>query len=199
MRAIALQINSPVLGQTRVMHCRCGATRNAPIGLMVVSCVRCGAGMGSTVDMRQAIPPARGLLALATFPSQVLGTLLFAFAIARIVLVGADDTAIGTLVVAATWVFAGGAAHRGSVVALVLCAMFDAAAALALLAPLSDIAAFMSPLLAKVSEQQFEMGRIVVAGVAVIAAIECFVAMPQARAFAKWRNDLVVKSPRFFA
>jgi hypothetical protein len=197
MRAIALQIPSQLVGETRVVHCRCGATRNAPMGLKVISCVRCGAGMGSTVDMRRSIPPSRGLLALATFPSQVLGTLVFAFAVARIVLVGVDDMAIGALVVAAAWVFAGGAAHRGSSLALVLCAAFNTAAAIALLAPVSDIAAFMAPLLTKVSDQQFEMGRIVVAGIAVIAAIECFVGLPQARAFAKWRNDLVRTSPRF--
>jgi hypothetical protein len=127
----------------------------------------------------------------------LLGTIVFALAVVRMVTVGVDGLAIAVASTAAAWVFAGGAAHRGSLLALSLCAAFDVALAILLLAPIPEVMAFLSPMLAKVSAKQFELAKIVAVGVAAIAAVECFVAVPQARAFAKWRNDRAHASPRF--
>jgi hypothetical protein len=191
MRALALQIApTPSPTETRVLHCLCGATREAPVGLAVLSCVRCGAAMGRASIARIAIPPSRALLALGTFATQLFGTIAFALALVWIIRVGVtDDAVLVALFGGAVCVFAGGAAYRGSMVALGLCAVLDIAIAIALLAQQSHVIAFVTAPFANLSVQQLDMVRIVVGCVAAMAAAECFVAAPKAREFAAWRNE----------
>ena len=190
MRAIALQIAPS--HETRVLHCACGATRTAPVSLAVVSCVRCGAAMGRASMTRVALPPSRALLALGTFATQMFGALAFVLALMWIIKLRSTDGAVlAGLGIGAVCVFAGGAAYRGSVIALGLCAALGIAIAIALLAQQAHVIAFITAPLANVSAYQLDAARIIAGCVAAMAAAECFVAMPQAREFAQWRDEQI--------
>ncbi len=191
MPAIALQItpHAPQADDTRVVHCACGATRQAPVSLAIISCVQCGAAMGRVMP-RVAMPPSRALLALGTFATQLFGTLAFAFALVWIIkLRVTDGLVIAGLVGGVACVFAGGAAYRGSVVALGVCAVLDLAIAIAFFAQYSDVVAFVTAPLASIAAQHLEPARMIVGCVAAMAAAECLVAAPQARQFAHWRSE----------
>ena len=189
MRAIAMRVPpSPFGGETREVRCACGATRQAPVALAVVSCVQCGAAMGQAAEvMARGMAPSRALLALATFLSQLMGTIAFALALVWIISLGVRDAVVvSVLAGGAACVFACGAAYRGNVIALAVCAAIDVAIAIALFTEVSQVIAFVPPPLANVDATQFQIGRIVVGGIAAIAAVECLVAFPQAREFAAW-------------
>lgn len=197
MRAVALEITrSPLGGETRAVHCACGMTRHAPVGLAIVSCVRCGAAMGEAAAARLTPPPSRALLVLATLPTQLLGAFAFALALVWIAKGVRDPAVITALVAGAACVFAGGVAYRGSVVALGLCAVFDMAIAIALLAQVSHAVAFVRLPLAGITENYLELGRIIPGCVAAVAAAECFVAVPQVRELARWRNEQIRRVAR---
>ena len=144
--------------------------------------------------------PARGLVSTATLLSQLFGTLAFALSLAWIISMRVTDgTVIGTLVVGAIVVFAGGNAHRGSLVGLVLCAAFDAAVAVLCLTKNATAGAFVGVPLARLSPSLFKHGELVlvVAGaVAAAAAIACMAALPQARRFAAWRGEQIMHAAR---
>lgn len=195
MRAIALQIAPTSQPATRVLHCKCGATREAPPELAIVSCVRCGAAMGRASMTRIALPPSRMLLALGTFATQLFGTIAFALALVWIIKLGVTgDAVVAGLVIGALCVFVGGAAYRGSIVALGLCAIINIAIAIALLAQISHVIAFVITPLAHVSATQLDAARIIIGCVAAMAAAECFVAAPQAREFARWRTEEIKRA-----
>lgn len=171
------------------MHCACGATRDAPQGLTIVSCVACGAAMSRSIPIQYATPPARTLVTTATFATQLLGT--FAFALALVWIVALHVTAppaIAVLLAGAGAVFAGGHAHRGNVVALGICTVFDLAVATVLLARLAPT--FTGPALARLHVEPTYL--LPAAGIlGALAAIACIAAMPQARRFAAWRVELL--------
>jgi hypothetical protein len=173
------------------MHCACGATRDAPAGLTIVSCVACGAAMTRSIPIQYATPPARTLVTTATFATQLLGTLAFALALVWIVALRITaPPIIAVLLAGAVAVFAGGHAHRGNVIALGVCTAFDLAVAVFILARLSATEAFAWPALARlhVAPTYF----LLAAGIlAALAAIACIAAMPQARRFAAWRVELL--------
>jgi hypothetical protein len=172
------------------VHCTCGATRQAPVDLAIISCVRCGAAMGQVTATRIVRPPSRALLAIGCFATQLLGVLLFALALAWVVRLRAtDDLVVGGLVGGAVFVFAGGAAYRGSVIALGICAVLDVVIATALLAQSAQCVAFITGPLPAAAAQYLEATCIIVGCVAAMAAAECLVAAPQARHFARWRAE----------
>jgi hypothetical protein len=132
------------------MHCACGATRDAPVALTIVSCVACGAAMSRSIPIQYATPPTRTLVTTATFATQLLGT--FAFALALVWIVALRVTAppvIAVLLAGAAAVFAGGHAHRGNVIALGICTAFDLVVATFLLLRLPVTEAFAWPALAR--------------------------------------------------
>jgi hypothetical protein len=190
MRAVALQIPPPT-GELRVVHCICGATRQAPVNLAIISCVQCGAAMGQVTATRVAQPPSRALLAIGCFATQLLGMLAFALALSSVIrLRMTDDLVISVLVGGGVCVFAGGAAYRGSVVALGVCAILDLVIATALLSHSSSLTVITAPLPA-VAAQYLETACIILGCVAAMAAAECLVAAPQARHFARWRAEQI--------
>jgi hypothetical protein len=145
-----------------------------------------------------APPPSRTLVATATFASQLLGTLAFALGLVWIVALRVTDAAILSIMIAgAIAVFAGGNAHRGNVIALALCALFDLAVAVATLAHLPIARAFTWPPLARFNiEQHLALGLFFAGIIAALAAITCIAALPQARRFAAWRGEQILLAAR---
>lgn len=173
------------------MHCACGATREAPAGLTIVSCVACGAAMSRSIPIQYATPPTRTLVTTATFATQLLGTLAFALALVWIVALRVTaPPIIAVLIAGAGAVFAAGHAHRGNVIALGICTVFDLAAAAFLLARLSVTEAFAGPALARLHVHPTYV-LLAIGILAAVAAIACIAAMPQARRFAAWRLELL--------
>lgn len=182
---------------TQDMYCACGATRHAPSGLTIVSCVACGARMSRTMPITYAKPPSRAFVATATFASQLLGTFAFALALVWIVaLRSTEPPVVGVLLAGAVAVFAGGNAHRGNVIALGICTVLDLAAALFLLARLAVTDAFAGPALARVGIDPPTYVLLGTGIVAALAAIACVAAMPQARRFAAWRGEQILQAAR---
>jgi hypothetical protein len=188
-----------VVGETQVLHCACGSTREAPVGLSILSCVQCGAAMYPKTEATEP-PPARTLVSTATLASQLLGTIAFALALFWLVVLRVHDaTVIGVLVTGAVVVFAGGHAHRGSVVALALCAAFDVAVAIAMFAKPPVALAFVWAPLARASETlaaRHELVMITLGAIAALAAIACGAARAQARRFAAWRDTRILHAAR---
>ena len=188
MSALALEMPHTA-DDTRVVHCTCGATRRAPLSLAIISCVQCGAAMGRVSMPRVEMPPSRALLALGTFATQLFGMLAFAIALVWIIKFRVTDgLVIAGLVGGVICVFAGGAAYRGSVIALGLCAVLDLA--IALFAQYADVVAFITAPFAGTA-QYLEPARMIAGCVAAMAAAECLVAAPQARQFADWRSEQI--------
>ena len=187
-----------MVGELQELHCACGATRHAPIALSIVSCVACGRAMAPAEVVIYAPPPSRTLVATATLASQLLGTFAFALGLVWIVALRVTDATILAVMLAGTVaVFAGGNAHRGNVIALGLCAVFDSAVALATLARLPVTEAFAWPPLARFGVDAHLTLAMLLAGViAALAAITCIAALPQARRFAAWRGEQVLHAAR---
>lgn len=145
-----------------------------------------------------APPPSRTLVATATLASQLLGTLAFALGLIWIAALHVTDAAIVAVMVAGTVaVFAGGNAHRGNVIALGLCAVFDVAVAVATLARLQVTESFAWPPLARFgAESALPLAMLGAGVVAALAAITCIAALPQARRFAAWRGEQVLHAAR---
>lgn len=139
--------------------------------------------------------PSRSIVSIATFTSQLLGALAFALAVVWIAKHGdRQPVTLTILVLGAVCVFAGGNAHRGSVLALALCALLDIAIAIACLAKISAVKAFVvTPLAWAAPTVAHELAfAITIAGtVAVLAASACIAAIPQTRRFMAWRDELV--------
>jgi len=144
--------------------------------------------------------PSRAIVAIATFTSQLLGALAFALALVWIVRQGDRQPITMTiLVLGAVCVFAGGNAHRGSVLALGLCALLDVAVAIACLAKISAVKAFVvTPLAWAAPTVAHDLAlAITIAGtVAVLAASACIAAVPQTRRFTAWRHAQVLHASR---
>ncbi|HLL20745.1 MAG TPA: hypothetical protein VK427_01380 [Kofleriaceae bacterium] len=160
--------------------------------------MQCGRAMAPSSKTAFAPAPSRAVVAAATLVSQLLGTLAFAFGLVWIVALRVNDAAVvAVLVVGALAVFAGGHAHRGSVVALGACAAFDVAASVVGLARLPGVEAFTQPVLARfAAEDHLAVGLTVTGIVAALAAITCIAALPQARRFAAWRGQRVLEAAR---
>ena len=143
-------------------------------------------------------PPSRRIVATATLASQLLGTVAFALALVWIVALRVSDpVVIAVMVVGAAVVFAGGNAHRGNVIALGVCAVFDAAVAIAALAHLPAAETFLWPPLARIqAEQHLALGMLIAGIVAGLAAVTCIAGLPQARRFAAWRGEQILHAAR---
>ena len=185
--------------QLHVLHCGCGATRRAPAYRTILSCIQCGAAMAPPTIATDP-PPRRALVSAATFASQLLATITFALALAWIAALGVIDAlTIGILATSAICVFAGGTAHRGSLVALALCSAFDIGVALVTLARLPITNAFTSPPLAHLSEplaNRLDAILLVIGAFAALSALACIAALPQARRFAAWRGEQILHAAR---
>lgn len=144
--------------------------------------------------------PSRSIVASATLASQLLGTLTFALALVWIIKFGHHKPVnLTILVLGALGVFAGGNAHRGSVVALVVCALLDLAVAIACLGNIAAVAVFVQAPVAWAAPAIASKLPIVtmIAGiVAVLAASACMAALPQTRRFAAWRERQILHAAR---
>ena len=154
--------------------------------------------MAAATPQAFAPPPSRTRVAAATFASQLLGTFAFALALVWIAMLHVTEPSIIAVMIAgAAVVFAGGHAHRGNLVALVLCAAFDVTAAIALLARLPAAEAFAWPPLARIHAEQYLAIAMPIAGaVAALAAVACIAALPQARRIAAWRGEQILHAAR---
>lgn len=184
------------VGEVRTLKCACGATREAPVGLRYLSCVRCGRGMAPATSNPFAPSPSRSIVAGATFVSQLLGMLGFVLALVWTIkhgghwMVNATILSLGALVV-----FAGGHAHRGSVGALVVCAVLDMAVAIACLANIAAVDAFVRMPTAwalPAALPKLHIATTIAGGVALLAASACMAALPQTRRFAAWRERQIL-------
>jgi hypothetical protein len=195
---LLVRVPSITVGELQELHCACGATRRAPIALSIVSCVSCGRAMAPAQVVTYAPPPSRTLVATATLASQLLGTFAFALGLIWIVALRVTDATIISIMFAGTVaVFAGGNAHRGNVIALGLCAVFDLAVATATLARLPFAEAFAQPPLARfAADTHLPLAMLGAGVIAALAAITCLAALPQARRFAAWRGEQILHAAR---
>ena len=179
------------MGDTHQLHCACGATRTAPTHLSIVSCILCGRAMAKTIP-RPTPPPSRAVVATAALVTQLLGTTAFALALVWILALHVTSTPVLAITAAgALCVFAGGAAHRGSLRALAACATFDLAVAILLFARPPEADAFLHPALAQLSATaHLALAATLLGAVAALAALTCLAAVPQTRRFAAFRDAL---------
>lgn len=144
--------------------------------------------------------PSRAMVAIATFTTQLLGALAFALAVVWIIKQGdRQPMTLTILTLGALGVFAGGNAHRGSILALALCALLDVAVAIGCLAKLSAVKAFVvTPVAWAAPSVGHELAlAISIAGiVAGLAASACIAAIPQTRRFTAWRDEQVLRASR---
>jgi hypothetical protein len=142
--------------------------------------------------------PSRAIISIATFTTQLLGALAFALAVVWIIKQGdRQPMKLAILALGAVGVFAGGNADRGSVFALALCALLDVAVAIACLAKLSAVKAFVvTPVAwaAPTATHQLAIGITIAGTVAVLAASACIAAIPQTRRFAAWRDEQILRA-----
>lgn len=189
-----------IVAQLQVLHCVCGATREAPIGLRVLSCARCGRALALATPNAFVPIPARSIVATATLASQLLGMLAFALALVWIVKQGdRQPVSVTILVLGVVCVFAGGNAHRGSLRALALCALLDLAIAIACLANISAVQAFVVVPVAWAAPavvHELAIATMITGVVAALAASACIAAVPQTRRFAAWRDEQLVRAAR---
>jgi len=144
--------------------------------------------------------PSRSIVASATLASQLLGTLVFALALVWIIKHGNSwPVNLTILVLGAVAVFAGGNAHRGSLGALAVCALLDLAVAIACLAKISAVHAFvLAPVAWAVpaAAPKLPIATMIAGIVAVLAASACIAAVPQTRRFAAWRDKQILHAAR---
>jgi hypothetical protein len=144
--------------------------------------------------------PSRSIIAIATCTSQLLGALAFALALVWIVKHGdRQPMKLTILALGAVCVFAGGNAHRGSVLALALCALLDIAVAVACLAKLSAVKAFVVPPVtwaAPTVTHELALAITIAGTVAVLAAAASLAAIPQTRRFVAWRDEQHLRASR---
>ena len=181
---------------TELRYCACGATREAPAGLRIVSCVRCGRALRSTPDV--PAPPSSAVAAFAALASQLVGMLAFCLAVGWAWSVEADGRiAVGALLaLAALWVFAGGAALRGSLVGLGCCALLDVAFAVMSFANTPGVRTFVRAAAVRTAPAiaaQVDTVFAVAGGVAALAAVACLAAIPQVRRMAAWQDALIAR------
>lgn len=183
-----------------LFHCACGATRSAPGRLSMISCVRCGRAMATRIAEAYVPAPSRPVLATATLVSQVLGAVAFVLALVwRLRLGGEGAGIVAVMVAGAACVFAGGLAHRGSVVAVIACVAFDMAIAIACLTELSAAHAFVYVPVASISAAaaaHLPLALAITGLLAVLAAIGCVAGLSQARRFAAWRDAQILQAAR---
>jgi hypothetical protein len=181
--------------ETQLLHCKCGAKREAPANLTIVSCVQCGRAMSQTSPTQVVGPPSRVRVSLATLASQLVGTLAFAFGVYWIAALHTTSAAIvGVLAAGAICVFAGGQAHRGSTNALLVCTTLDVAVAVLLLARIPPVMALVTPVLARLGLSPYWL--VAIGGFAAFAAIGCVATIPEARRFAAWRTARILSAAR---
>jgi hypothetical protein len=171
------------MAPTQLRHCVCGATREAPVELRVISCVQCGRALTLTREVCPA-RPSTSLAGVATLLTQLLGAFVFAVAVLRIARLDDRSAAVNAmLVLGAIAVFAGGHAHRGSVFALICCEILDLAVAVVCIT--TDLGVrWLAPVLGD---------RIPIASMAgfagAVAAAACIAAIPQVRRLEAWVGE----------
>jgi hypothetical protein len=181
---------------TQLRYCACGATREAPAELRIVSCVRCGRALMTEPELPPAPPNA--VAAVAVLASQLVGMLAFAVALAWGWRASGDGRiAIGAVVaVGALWVLAGGGALRGSLFALVCCAVLDFALALTCLAGGDSVHDLVLATTARIAPEIIVHADRICAGVGLfsaLAAIMCIAAIPQVRRMAEWQDAQIAR------
>lgn len=184
------------MGPTQLRYCVCGATRNAPAALRIVSCVRCGRALMSEPQVPAA--PSIAVAQIAALASQLLGAAGFCLVLAWAWSVNPDaQIAVGGLLaLAALWVFAGGSALRGSVTALSCCAMLDVAAALLLVANAERARGIVRVATVQFSPAVASHAQLVIviaAGLALFGAIACVAAFPEVRRLAAWQDAQIAR------
>src|SRR4051812_15918139 len=99
----------PHMGATDRRYCACGATRDAPTALRIVSCVRCGRALMAAPEPPPP-PPSSAVAAGAAVASQVLGAAGFCVVVAWAWALHPDARIAVTALLApfALLVFAGG-------------------------------------------------------------------------------------------
>jgi drug/metabolite transporter (DMT)-like permease len=151
-------------------------------------------------SIKLAPTPPRSIVAIATLASQLLGTLAFALAFVWVFKHGdRQPLSVAILVLGAVCVFAGGNAHRGSVRALVVCAVLDIAFAIVCLANLSGAKAFLLAPVAWAAPAiagELALAMTITGIVAALAASTCIAAVPQTRRFAAWRSEQIMHAVR---
>lgn len=178
-----------------MLHCRCGAKREAPKSLTIVSCVQCGRAMSPTSPTQIVAAPPRQLVSVATLSSQIVGALGFALSVYWI---GARQTitvsTVSLLLCGALSVFAGGQAHRGSTNALLVCTFMDTAVAIILVAHIPPAVELANPVVTRLALPIDALAT--VGSFSALAAIACVLSIPQARRFAAWRTARILHTAK---
>lgn len=152
-----------------------------------------------TVSSDDKPAPSRPVLAGATLVSQLLGAITFALALLWIVKLGnRGGPTVAVMIAGALCVFAGGNAHRGSVLAVVACIAFDIAVAVACFAVPEARAFVAAPIawLAPAVVRHLAIAMVVVGSAGAIASVACLLALPQARRFGAWRDAQILRAAR---
>jgi hypothetical protein len=181
---------------TELRYCACGATREAPVDLRIVSCVRCGRALMTEPELPPAPPNA--IAAVAVLASQLVGMVAFGVALAwGWHLEGDGRIAIGVvLAIGAMWVLAGGGALRGSVFALLWCALLDLLLAVACLAGGSHAHRVVIATAERIAPQAALHADAICAGLgcfAALAYVACIAAIPQVRRMAAWQDAQIAR------
>jgi len=185
-------------GAEQILHCVCGATRPAPVGMRTLSCPSCGRAMTPPADLPTPAPK-RWLLAAATLVSQLLAIGLFTLALLWMIRHGDRSyLMVGFLVAGASGVFAGGSAHRGWTGALVGCAVLDLALSIACLSGAEHVKRFVAVPVVKLAPAftRVDLAVAITGVVAAVAATACLLAIPQARRFAAWHDQRIEQAAR---
>jgi hypothetical protein len=181
---------------TQLRYCACGATREAPAELRILSCVRCGRALTATLDVPS--PPSISLAVVATLASLLLATVALCLVVAWALNVAHDPRlAIGALLaLGALWVFAGSSSLRGSLSGLGFCALLDIALALLALSSASPARGFVLPATAWIAPAiapHVDTIFSAVGGAAALAAFTCLAALPQVRRMAAWQDAQIAR------
>lgn len=184
----------------QVFQCACGARRQASNVVRVLSCLQCCRAMVPESPNAFRPTPSRSIVAIATLTTQLLGAIAFALAVVWIIKQGdRQPMKLTILTLGAVGVFAGGNAHRGSVLALALCALLDVAVGVACLAKLAAVKAFVVTPLAWTAPHighELALATTIAGAIAVFAASACIAAIPQTRRFIAWRDEQILHVSR---
>lgn len=152
-----------------------------------------------TISSDDKPAPSRPVLAGATLVSQLLGAIAFALALLWFVKLGNRSApTIAVMIAGALCVFAGGHAHRGSVIAVLACVAFDIAIAVACFAVPAAQPFVAAPVawLAPAALPHLAIAMVVVGSAGAIASVACLLALPQARRFGAWRDAQILRAAR---
>ena len=171
------------------LHCACGERRVVPVGLRIVSCVKCGQALGPPLPV-PGPRPAIFLLAVAANLTQLVSGIALGLAIAWAA--RRSDTSselVALLVVSVIGIIAGGRAYRGGVGSLVVGAAIDAAIVAMCLASRDRVTALLhgSGVVPYVTSDAERLA-LAVGALACVACLASLAALPQAHRYAVWQR-----------